>query len=262
MKQKAKVLTLILVGLLFTNLSAQEDNFKNDPVAPQGEDQSFRLGLQLSPQISWLSPNSKEYKNDGSRFGVAYGLATEFFLAKNYLLSTGFMISSLGGNVAYEGVFEDNDGVNIVSGVEQSYAIKYIEIPLTLKLRTNQIGYMTYYGNFGFKSGVKFQSTSDFTYTDINNKPKVEGVNTAGDIFFFNMYLTVGAGVEYNLSGNTNVMVGITYNNGFINQLNKKLNIINEEGKAELNNLGQPNLSEKNASANLKYIALNIGLFF
>lgn len=261
MMQKTKVLTLILVGLLFSNLSAQEDSFENDPVVPQGEERSFRLGLQMSPHISWLSPNSSEYKNSGSKLGVAYGLSTEFFLTKNYLFSTGFMISALGGKVAYEGIYEDNNGVNVASAVEQSYAIKYIEIPLTLKLRTNQIGYMTYYGNFGLKTGVKFQSTSDFTYADINNKPKVEGVNTSSDIFFVNAYLVVGAGVEYNISGNTNLMLGITYNNGFINQLDNKLNLM-EGGKAALDGNGEPLFSENNASANLKYVSLNIGLFF
>ena len=261
MIQKTKILTLIMVGLLFSNLFAQEASFENDPVVPQAEDRKFRLGLQLSPHVSWLAPNSSEYKNDGIKLGVTYGLSTEFFLTKNYLFSTGFMISSLGGKVAYEGIYEDNNGVNVASAVEQSYAVRYIEIPMTLKLRTNQIGYMTYYGNFGLKSGVKFQSTSDFTYTDINNKPKVEDVNTAGDIFFMNMYLVVGAGVEYNISGNTNVVVGITYNNGFINQLDKKLNEMDGD-KAALDSNGEPLFSEKNASANLKYISLNIGLFF
>jgi hypothetical protein len=261
MIQKAKVLTLIIMGLLFTNLSAQEASFQNDPVVAQADEPSFRLGLQLSPNISWLATNSPEYSNDGRKFGVSYGLATEFFLTKNYLFSTGFMISSLGGKVAYEGVYVNNDGANVVSSVEQSYAITYIEIPLTLKLRTKQIGYMTYYGNFGLKSGIKFKYNSDFTYTDINNTPTIEGENTADDVFFINMCLTVGGGVEYNLYGNTNLMLGITYNNGFINQLDNKINLV-DKGKAVLDAAGNPVFSEDNASANLKYISLNIALFF
>ncbi|MGB0887966.1 MAG: porin family protein [Vicingaceae bacterium] len=263
MIQKTKVLTLILFGLLFINLSAQEDSFENDPVVNSNtEERKLRFGLQLNPHISWLSPNTKGYDNEGSKFGMTYGLSAEYFLTKNYLFSSGIFISALGGKVSYEGIFEDNNGVNVPSAVEQSYNIKYIEIPLTLKLRTNEIGYMTYYGQFGLKSGVKFKSSSDYVYADINNSPKVEEVNTASDIFFINMYLTVGAGVEYSISGNTTIVLGLTYNNGFINQLDKKTNIIDNSGKAALDLNGQPLYTNKDASANMNYVALNVGVYF
>ena len=213
--------------------------------------------------MSWLAANSPEYKNEGGKLGFSYGLATEFFLSKNYLFSTGLFISSLGGEVSYEGVYENSAGLNLLSAVEKSYAIKYIEIPLTLKLRTNEIGYMTYYGSFGLNVGVKFQSSSDLTYTDINNSPKIEGVNTASDIFFMNTSLAIGAGVEYNISGNTNLMLGVTYNNGFINQLENKLHLIDgATGKAVIDASGEPTFTDDKASANMNYIALNIGLFF
>lgn len=263
MMQKTKILTLIIFGLLFLNLSAQEDSFENDPVAEaQDENRKVRFGLQLNPQISWLSPNTKNYTSKGSKLGLTYGLSTEFFLTKNYLFSTGFFISSLGGKVSYQGVFKDANDINFQSAVEQTYRIKYIEIPLTLKLRTNEIGYITYYGQFGLKSAIKFKSTSDYTYADIKDSPKVEDVNTAGDIFFVNMYLTVGAGIEYNISGNTSLMLGLTYNNGFVNQLNKGSNLLNAAGKAVLDADGEPVYTGKDPSANLSYMALNIALYF
>ena len=127
MIQKTKVLTLILFGLLFINLSAQEDSFENDPVVNSNtEERKLRFGLQLNPHISWLSPNTKGYDNEGSKFGMTYGLSAEYFLTKNYLFSSGIFISALGGKVSYEGIFEDNNGVNVPSAVEQSYNIKYI----------------------------------------------------------------------------------------------------------------------------------------
>lgn len=263
MIQRTKVLTLILFGLLFLNLSAQEDNFKDDPILEtQEEERKIRFGLQVSPQISWLGTNTKNYESEGGKFGLNFGLAAEFFLTKNYLFSTGLFISSLGGEVSYEGIYVDNNGVNVQSAVEQTYRIKYIEIPLTLKLRTNEIGYMTYYGQFGLKSGIKFQSTSDYTYTDINNSPKIEDVNTAGDIFFINMFLTAGAGIEYSISGNTSLQLGLTYNNGFINQLDKESNLLDADGKATIGVDGEPVFTGKDPSANIHYVALNIGLFF
>ncbi|MDG1476006.1 MAG: porin family protein [Vicingaceae bacterium] len=263
MIQKTKILTLILFGLLFLNVSAQEESFENDPIdQTQNEEPKFRFGLQVSPQISWLSPNTKNYESEANKLGLNYGLVTEFFLTKNYLFSTGFFISSLGGTVSYEGLYVDNNGLNVPSAVEQTYAIKYMEIPLTIKLRTNEIGYMTYYGQFGLKSGIKFKSTSDYTYADINNSPKIEDVNTAGDIFFVNMFLTVGAGIEYSISGNTSLQLGLTYNNGFINQLDKESNLLDANGRATVNVAGEPVFTGKDPSANVHYVALNVGLFF
>jgi len=266
MKQSSKILTLILFSLLFLNLSGQDqdDGFKNDPISNSGhEDRSFRFGLQVKPSISWFKPNSSGYEGEGSKLGLSYGLSTEFFLGKNYLVSTGFFISSLRGGISYEGTYLDNSNTHILSEVKQSIKINYIEVPLMLKLRTNELGYMTYFGNFGVKSGFKYKSTSDFVYTDITNSPKIENVNTTGDAFFFNSWLVIGAGLEYNISGNTNLSIGVSYNNGFINSLHTKTHLLNPTTKkASLGTKGEVLYTDKNASANINYFSLEIGIYF
>ncbi|TXB65071.1 PorT family protein [Vicingus serpentipes] len=258
--QKTKLLTLILFGILFLNLSAQEDSFSNDPVVEFDEERKFRLGLHFSPSISWLSTNSSGYTSDGSKLGFAYGLSTEFYLAKNYLFSTGITINSIGGKIKYESVYDVN-GLLFPSEVKQSIKINYVDIPLTIKLKTNQIGYISYYGNFGVNLGLRYQSKSDFEYTDFDNITKSD-VNTSSDIKFMNINLVVGGGIEYNLSGNTNIMLGLTYNNGFINVLDSKTPVLNANGKATINNEGNPVYSDKSASANINFFTLNLGVYF
>ena len=264
MKQLPKILTLIIFSFIFFNLSAQEDNFKDDPVAnSSNENKKFRFGLVLNPNISWLKPNTSGYTKEGSKFGFSYGLSTEFFLAKNYLFSTGLIVNSLGGEISYEGVYEDNSGINFPSEVTQEFNIKYVEIPLTLKLRTNEIGYMTYYGNFGLKTGIKYKSSSDFTYVDISNSPKLEKINTASSVFFLNTWLVIGAGAEYRISGNTAISLGVSYNNGLINTLDFKTNEIDPvTQKAALDASGNPVLTNKNASANINFFSFDIGIYF
>ena len=67
MMQKAKVITLLLFGLLFYNLSAQEDEFRNDQAAKLPDaNRKVRFGLQFTPNISWLKANTSGYKNEGS----------------------------------------------------------------------------------------------------------------------------------------------------------------------------------------------------
>lgn len=264
MIQKTKILTLILFSLLFTTLYAQEGSFSDDPIASStDDDRKFRFGLNFNPNISWLKSNTSELESNGSKFSFSYGLSFEYFLSKNYLFSTGLMFSSVGGELSYEGIYKDDiTGTNVPTEIDQSYNIRYVELPTVLKLRTNEIGYMTYYGVFGLRTGIKYRSSSDFTYLDINDGLKEEGRNTAGDVFFINTWLVLGAGAEYNVSGNTNVSFGITYNNGFINSLDSEINLVDATGKASLDANGDPIFTGKDASANIHYLALEIAVYF
>lgn len=261
MNKKTKILTLMLFGLLIFNLSAQEDNFKNDPVVnSQDDSRSFRIGLHFSPNISWFGLNTVGYNKDGARIGFAYGISTEFFIAKNYLFSTGFNINNIGGNIKYEGVY-DNAGTDQASLVKQHIKINYVNIPLTLKLRTNEIGYMTYYGNFGFVLGFKYNSKTNYEYVDLNNTKK-SNINNNSNISFLNMDLIVGGGGEYNLGGNTNIMFGVSYHNGFVHVMKDKTSELNALGKATIDSDGKAVYTSKEVSATLNYISLDLGIYF
>lgn len=247
-----KLITLILFSVIFLNLSAQED-----------DDRSFRFGLHFSPNISWLNASSDGYEKNGPRIGFTYGLSAEFFLAKNYLFSTGFSLSSLGGNLSYPGVYdEENQGVTTFTptNIDQSYNLKYVEIPLSLKLRTNEIGYLTYYGNFGFRTGINYGAKGDFDYKNQNVSRNDESIKN--DISLFNMWLIVGIGAEYSISGNTAIMFGLTFNNGFINTLNNKVHQLDANGNAVLNFDGTPAFKSKKANATLNYFSLDLGIYF
>ncbi|PCJ28837.1 MAG: hypothetical protein COA97_00425 [Flavobacteriales bacterium] len=267
MIQITKVLTLIVFGLLFFNLSAQDNDFNNDPNAklPE-EDRKFRFGLQFSPNVSWLKTNTTGYKSGGSELGFSYGLSFEYFLTKNYLFSTGINLLKVGGNLSYEGVILENGTMPV--SVKQDYTIKYIEVPLLLKLRTNEIGYLTYFGEFGLNAGFNYKSSAKYGYSYTTEfypaKPLTPFTSNdiSEEINWINLSLVVVAGVEYNISGNTSIMLGITFNNGFINQLDTKVHLLDSNGDALIDSDGNPVYSEKDVSANLNYIALNIGIYF
>jgi opacity protein-like surface antigen len=269
MIHQTKVLTLILFGLLFVNLSAQEDSFTNDPVAKlPDEDRKFRFGLQFSPNISWLKANTAGYESDGSEFGFSYGLSFEFFMSKNYLVSTGVQILNTGGKLNYAAL----PNTSISEPVTEDFSLKYIEIPINLKLRTNEIGYLTYFGQIGINSAINFRGKSSFSFaSETANGFTVaqtsggginEGVESDAAINWINLSLVIGAGVEYNISGNTSLMLGLTFNNGFINQLDSKTRLLGSDGNVVVDGNGNPIFTEKKANANLNYFALNIGIYF
>lgn len=167
--------------------------------------QKFHFGLKFSSAYSWLKVEGAEIESDGGRFGIAYGLITEFAISKNYAFATGVDVSYRSGKLA--GI----DGNGKFSGIQK---LQYVEIPVGLKLKTNEIGYITYYGQFGVLPGLLVKAREDRDYestlTDISDK------GNQSKFYPINAHLNVGAGIEYNLGGSTAFTVGLRYNNGLI----------------------------------------------
>src|SRR5690606_24438109 len=112
------------------------------------EHRKVRFGLKLAPNYGWLKPNTREIDKDGAmgRIGFAYGPMIEFSLSgsENYYFSTGFEISTNGGKLI-EPEYQQTGGVDFFGKRERTYRLQYVNVPLLLKMRTNEIGYITYF---------------------------------------------------------------------------------------------------------------------
>ncbi len=203
------------------------------------QDKSVRFGIKVAPNFGWINPDTKELKNDGARFGYTFGLMGDFMLGsnQNYAFATGLFLNNVGG----KSTFPSGDQ-NL--STESKY--QYIELPITLKLKTNEIGYMTYYGQIGFGTAFNISAKSDFdTYDPAAKKiTRVTDEDIMDNTQLFKASLIVGAGMEFNFSGNTSALVGITYNNGFTN-INKDIKVGDKDLKAKQN-----------------YLELSLGVFF
>lgn len=217
----------------------------------------FQLGLQVSPNFSWIKPDSDGTESDGIKFGFNYGLIGDFNIADNYAVSTGLFLTNYGGKINYPDI-QEVGGIGALQGrTEADIRTKYIEIPLTLKLKTNEIGYMKYFGQFGFGFGYNFESTADTKFNSPGGSTiSEEDVDFDDEINSLRVGLIVGLGAEYNLSGNTSLLFGVTFNNGFTNILSKDTYPEDQNGDAMGN--------EKNANfkAINNSILLNVGVLF
>jgi hypothetical protein len=122
-----------------------------------------------------------------------------------------------------------------------------------IKMHTNEIGYMTYFGQFGLISSIKTKALandaimSPITKTQSNK----ENLDINNDVSLFRFQLSIGGGAEYNLSGSTSLVFGVNYNLGFSNVLRKNSrHIVDMSGTA----------IRQNASAH--NIALSVGILF
>ncbi|MBP6335859.1 MAG: PorT family protein [Bacteroidia bacterium] len=184
----------------------------------------FQFGLKLTPNIGWLKSDDKEIKSDGSRFGISYGLIADFGFGENYAFATGIDVAYRGGKTKGEFNSASND-TTTTTITETDMKLQYIEFPISLKFKTNEIGQVRYYVQAGLGFGINIRARADIKETSETfvagtsigtTSFDEENIDINESINAFNMSMIIGGGIEYNISGNTNLLVGLVFNNGFM----------------------------------------------
>lgn len=176
--------------------------------------QNFRLGFQVSPHMSWMNSTNTKIENNNFRIGLKYGLESDIFLAgfPRYTLNTGLFVAnhSFSGNYNISEPFYINQAT-FSNPVGIVYKVNYLELPLNIKLRSDQFYRTTFYGQFGLTNQFRLSSTA------VSNDNQLSGENINKHIGLFNLSMIMGAGAEYDVGGNTSLNFGLQYTNGLIN---------------------------------------------
>lgn len=182
-------------------------------VSAKAFSQSSRFTVFVDPKFSWMTPDLKDINSSGSDFGVNIGLNVDKFFSDNYAIMTGISIDNTGGKLQYLNEKPiDTNGPNdtIPAGSTLNYNLQYISIPLGLKLKTNEIGYLTFYTHLGLNGGINIKATGKVDDYELENE------NISEEVRLFNLGYYIGAGIEYSIGGNSAIVLGLTYTNGFI----------------------------------------------
>lgn len=209
--------------------------------------QDFRLGFKANPLFSNLKPSSDNHDNVSTRLGFSYGLIFDYYLKEHYAIETEFGISSMGGKVEYT-----KGDTTITSSIKMNY----VEIPISVKLLTAEIKpNLKVYGKFGVNLGFSTKTSAEVVYKKGATEFANDDIKNASKyIQPFNVSLLMGAGVEYNIAKNLDLMLGISYANGFFNTM-KSTSIYRSPTVASSTNI-------KPFDADLNYLCINIGLLF
>lgn len=267
-KAMKKITGLMALMMAFSLVSFAQDNGK------------FRFGFKIEPNASWFSPKEKFVESAGSSVRFSYGLNADIMFTDNYAFGTGLSVISNGGQIEYLREYTNADGTFIVN-TNRDYNLKYVEVPLTLKLRTNEIGYITYWFQFGLGLGVNIDARGDeeieFLYqrtvedetgnviwADLSNGGAPDRIVNdkeplSDDVRTFRTSLIIGAGIEYNLSGSTAIVAGITFNNGFSNVL-KGDGVKQDDQDGPVLEANEPDTSDLRAISN--QLGLTLGILF
>lgn len=202
---------------------------------PKSEFKKFRLGVYGDVGMSWLKPKSKEYESQGSRFSYNYGLIVDVNFTENYTFSTGVSINSFGGKLKYSDTITDQrlDTATII----RKYRMNYLEIPLFLKLKTNQMGYFTPFVQLGLRNSFRLSAFADDELFYDAKTVETEDIDIADETAFYTLSFSVGLGTEYAISNSFSVYAIISYDNGLTSVINTK-NYIGNEPNAMFKKVG------------------------
>ena len=173
----------------------------------------LRLGLQLSPTFSWLNSDDNSINNNGTNLGLKLQLMTETYFREEYAVTVGF-----GFGFNHGGTLQFDDGGRLwqktlgegaetfPEGVDLKYEIQYIEIPVGLKLRTREFGYIKYFAEPHLVPA--FQTKARGT---ARGNEALENLNIKEDVHTLAFSWGIGGGLEYSIAEGTSLVTGLYY---------------------------------------------------
>jgi hypothetical protein len=240
-------------------------------VSAQGK--SFKIGIKLSPAVGFMKTDVGDIATNGRPVRFGYGLIFDRMFSENYAIGFGLNMIEFGGHAEYTRVHSESGSNQTIQYVKRDYRkVKYVEMPLTLKLRTSMIGKMVYWGQFGLGIGyllsgyadeelkdlyVQLDDAAPFTSADLKVS-KDDQMDIKSELNPIRASMIIAAGAEYPISGSTFLSYGITYNGGLLSVYENDEAVL-FKGSAP-NDQKYPELVPKKLLMN--QIQLNVGIIF
>jgi hypothetical protein len=171
------------------------------------------IGLMVSPTISsprFIAEDKYNFKNEGGKLGLGVGVVADYFFAQNYAFSTGLIYRSKGGELSYSYTREENGSSTTTKGKDDN-SLQYVELPLSLKLFTNEVapGTIVYF-QVGGSLNTKLSA-------NVNDKKVIDSEKVLTRFNIFEADAILGGGAEFEMGESTKIFTGITYHRGLSN---------------------------------------------
>lgn len=187
--------------------------FSIQTVAQDGSGEGLRIGLQLSPTFSFMNSEENTINNNGTNLGLKLQVMSELYFRENYAMTIGFGFAfNHGGTLQYDegGALWRNtveeETASFPAGVDLKYEVQYIEVPIGLKLRTREFGYIKYYVEPNVVPGFKTKARGTAKGND-----ELENLNIKDEVNPIAFSWGVGGGIEYSISDATSLITGLHF---------------------------------------------------
>jgi len=187
--------------------------------------QDYRIGITLSPSITWFGSNTGEVTNKGARPGIDLTVKLERNFSGNFAYTGGVSFTSSSGRLqsaAATGFLFPDRTVNVGPGEAIIYRIRYLSIPFGLVGRTNEHNQISYHGEIGIDPAVVVSGRADIPSLDIKNGRAMKELNR------FNIGYHLNAGADYSVNDNVQLTIGLGFENYFFDVTRDRLDQVRD----------------------------------
>ena len=201
------------------------------------------IGLMVSPTITgnrFIAEDRYNFEKENSSLRLGVGVVADYFFAQNYAFSTGLVYRSKGSEISYNYTREDAGGATVTTRGKDDISLQYIELPVTLKLFTNEVapGTIAYFQVGG--------SLNTKVAAQVNNKKVIDGDKVGKRFNIFEADALLGGGVEFQMGQSTKIFGGITYHRGL----------------TDIDDYYEKQLGDKNIALKNNGVSVDIGVKF
>ena len=199
----------------------------------------IEIGLQLSPTVSgnrFIAEDRYNFEQESSKLRLGVGVVADYFFAQNYAFSTGLIYRSKGGEITYT----ETDDSGVALNKQDDLAVQYLELPISLKLFTNEVapGTILYFQVGG--------SLNTKVAAQVNDKKVINGEKVMKRFNIFETDALLGGGAEFQLGQSTKIFAGLTYHRGL----------------TDIDDFYEEKFDDKNISVKNNGVSLDFGLKF
>jgi len=201
----------------------------------------WEIGLKITPSISGnrvVAPDEFNFKSLNAKTHFGGGVIADYFFSENYAFSTGLIYNARGAGVSYN--YSPTTGSTRQQGSDE-FSIQYLEIPITLKLYTNDIATDT---KLYFQAGGSLDPRISAKVN--NDKLDADDESNTRHFNFMDISALIAAGAEKQVGESTKVFAGISYHRGL----------------ADIDNYYEDRFNNKKIEIKNSYFALDLGLKF
>ncbi len=226
--------------------------------------ENLRFGFQFSPTFSWMSANTTRINPSGTNLGLKLGMLAEYYFAgdNRYAFTTGLGFAfNNGGTLLHDfgGSYWTRSDLSpsldtLPNNVKLKYGIQHLEIPLGLKMRfePETSRDLAYYIEPAVTLGFKTQARGEITGPGVGEQD--EKINIRQEVNALNLSVGIGAGIEYQLSGNMSLLGGLAFQSGFTDATDDNGTVINNPNK--------PDGAREDSKGAINNIIVRIGVLF
>jgi opacity protein-like surface antigen len=205
------------------------------------DENKYEFGLRIAPNISWVTPDSKSIDANGISLDWNYGFTVSRYINERYAFGTEINVVNVTSKIKYDRVYLYKSDVvqGYSNDLSMTYNLRYLQIPILFKMRTNPIngGKLRVFGEFGMGLGLLIRSKIDVSSSvvqvdniDAKNPDAADKFDIRADstsaaydksVSFFNPSFIIGGGIQYDLFSNTKVYTGLRYNGGLVDMLSE-----------------------------------------